>query len=136
MHEPDLPLLAQFDKPIFGASRAKVVETYLADFSNGAFIAQGNGGEITGFVLVQAHRIGPWVARDTQTAEKLLCAAFTIAQGQPTAVIVPAANTNASRLLEHYGFQILRSQTHMRLGTAYPVRQRELIFGQASFAIG
>jgi ribosomal protein S18 acetylase RimI-like enzyme len=136
LREHDLPALAQFDMPIFGASRTKVLETYLADFPNGAFVARDNDDKISGFVFVQLHRIGPWVARDIQTAEKLLRAAFIVAQGQHTTVIVPAANTNASQLLEQYGFQFLRSQTHMRLGSAYPVRQREFIFGQASFTLG
>jgi ribosomal protein S18 acetylase RimI-like enzyme len=136
LDEQDLPSLVQFDTPIFGAARANVFKAYLADFPDRAFVARDDSGRITGFAFAQSHRIGPWVARDIETAEKLLRAALTVTFGTNVAVIVPLLNTNASGLLERNGFRFLRAQTHMRRGKIYPVRQRELIFGQASFAIG
>jgi predicted N-acetyltransferase YhbS len=136
LREQDLPSLEQFDTPMFGASRANVFKAYLADFPERAFVARDDHGDITGFIFAQSHRIGPWVARDIETADKLLRAARTVTYGSNVSIIVPPLNMNANHLLVRYGFRFLRAQTHMRRGKTYPVRQRELIFGQASFAIG
>jgi predicted N-acetyltransferase YhbS len=134
--EKDVPTLVEFDTLIFGAERADVFKAYLADLTDRAFVARDARGNITGFVFAQSNRIGPWVAKDQDTADKLIRAALSVGYKPLVRILVPSPNVSAGDLLTRYGFQFFRAQTHMRRGKAYPARQRELIYGQASFAIG
>ena len=134
--ENDLPSLVAFDTPIFGTARRNVLRAYLTDLPDRAFIMRSASGRITGFVFAQPSRIGPWVAENSDDAEKLLRAALSVDCDPIVRVLVPSPNPAAVDLLARYGFRFARSQTHMRRGEKYPTRQRELIFGQASFAIG
>lgn len=132
----DIPSLVEFDSPIFGGGRANVFRTYLADLPDRAFVARDPDNSITGVVFAQPSRIGPWAAKDIEVAEKLLQAALSTSYSSVVSVLVPSPNSAAADLLSRYGFQKSRAQTHMCKGKAYPKRQRELIYGQASFAIG
>jgi predicted N-acetyltransferase YhbS len=136
LNERDIPALAAFDAPIYGAARASVLQAFAAAFPSRAFVARDTRERITGFVFAQANRIGPWVAQDDDPAEKLLRAALTVRYDSTIRVIVPSPNVNAGELLARYGFQFSRTQAHMYRGAVYPARQRERIYGQVSFSIG
>ncbi|MFL5802756.1 MAG: GNAT family N-acetyltransferase [Roseiflexaceae bacterium] len=131
----ELPALAAFDAPIFGANRAAVLAAYLADYPDRAFVARDAGGQISGYLFAQAHAIGPWVAHDPDVAEMLLAAALPLQFAEAPRVIIPGANSSAAALLLRYGFSPQRALRHMRRGGDLP-RQRALLYGQASFAIG
>jgi GNAT superfamily N-acetyltransferase len=132
----DLPALAAFDAPIFGANRADVLTAYLADYPGRAFVAREAGGQISGYLFAQAHAIGPWVAHGGDVAEALLAAALPLEFAEAPRVICPGANSSASALLLRYGFSPQRSLRHMRRGTVGAPRQRAMLYAQASFAIG
>lgn len=137
MTETDIPDVAKFDSAYFGANRKAVFAVYLHDYPNRAFIAYTPSGKMGGYIMVQDRKIGPWVAESAEVAERLLHTALTLEYyGEDPAVIAPAINSRAKKILEKNGFQSVRSLSHMqRGGVASPIR-REFIFGQTSFAIG
>ncbi len=125
MREGDLAALDAFDAPIFGASRAAVLAAYLAEHPGRAFVARDAGGQISGYLFAQADTIGPWVARDPDSAEALLAAALPLDFEASPRVLTPAANSQGSALLMRYGFSPQRMLRHMRLGGDASPTQRE-----------
>jgi GNAT superfamily N-acetyltransferase len=136
MTQDDLAKLAAYDAPIFGGNRSNVIATYFADFSERAFVSRDLAGNITGYLIAQDSRIGPWVASDPSSAEQLLAAALTLPFVGAPQVLLPALNRSGSTLLMRYGFSPQRMLRHMRLGGDATPTQRTLLYGQASFAIG
>jgi GNAT superfamily N-acetyltransferase len=135
LREADLPALAAFDAPIFGADRAAVLRSLLAQTPGRVFVARA-GEAIDGYLFAQANTIGPWAARSVDAAEALLATAMRLGFDVPPRVLVPGSNAAAGPLLMRYGFSTRRSLRHMRLGGAGPVGRRERLYGLASFAIG
>jgi GNAT superfamily N-acetyltransferase len=132
----DIPAVAAFDAPIFGANRAAVFELFLHEAPERAFLARSGAGEVSGYLFAQAATIGPWAARTPADAEALLGAALQLSYSLGPSILAPSTNPNTSILLPRYGFKSSRSLRHMRLGGAGPVGQRDLLYGLASFAIG
>lgn len=132
----DLPALVAFDTPIFGASRERVLASYLAGNACRAFLTYNNTGAMTGYLVAQERTLGPWVARSPEAAGALLAHAMSRSSVPGLQALVPTANHTAPALLERYGFKAQRTLSHMRLGgTGSPV-DRALVYGQASFALG
>jgi len=133
----DLPALARFDAPIFGAARPAVLTAYAAADPARAFVVRDDAGELAGYLIAQGQTLGPWGARTPQDAEALLTRALQLPfEGGLTRVIVPPGNTEAMRLLRRHGFGEPFALRHMRRGgTAAPGRPA-MLYGQASFAIG
>lgn len=132
----DVPDLVAFDTPIFGARRDRVLASYLADDPSRAFLTRDADGTIGGYLVAQEHTLGPWVAQTPRDAEALLAHAVALPYETPPQVLVPAANRQASGMLERYGFTAQRTLSHMRLGGTRSPTQRDLIYGQTSFALG
>jgi ribosomal protein S18 acetylase RimI-like enzyme len=132
----DLPALARFDAPIFGATREAVLASYLADAPERAFVARDAAGQMTGYLFAQARALGPWVARVSANAEALLATALALPFASAPEVVVPASNALALSLLKRHGFHVTRSLRHMRRGGHAVPSRRTLIYGQASLAIG
>ena len=132
----DLPALARFDAPIFGAAREAVLASYLADAPGRAFVTHNAAGQITGYLLAQTRALGPWVACADAVAEVLLAAALALPFAGGPDVAVPASNAPALSLLRRHGFRVTRSLRHMRRGGRGVPSRRTLIYGQASLAIG
>lgn len=128
--------VVQFDARAFGAERPAVLRALLAEFPGRAFVCSDADGAVTGYLVAQARRLGPWVARGPAEAEALLQAALCRAFSSPPTVIVPEANAEGSALLSRQGFTLVRTCRHMCRGRAPSRRRRELIYGQESFAIG
>ncbi|MBN1537844.1 MAG: GNAT family N-acetyltransferase [Anaerolineales bacterium] len=137
MTEVDIPLVAGFDTPIFGSDRSVVLRVYLHDYPQRAFIASSPSGKITGYLLVQPRKLGPWVADSEDVAGCLLQAALLLdfPEGAPT-VLVPAENKQAKSLLEENGFHVYDSLSHMQRGGTISPSRREFIYGQISYALG
>jgi GNAT superfamily N-acetyltransferase len=131
----DLPELVGYDTPIFGANRAALFAALLADLPERALLSRDAAGTIDGYLFAQPSVLGPWAAGDAATAEALLAAALALPFEERPRTLAPSANTQAAGLLMRYGFSPQRSLRHMRLGEGVP-RQRELIYGQASFGLG
>lgn len=133
---PDnLAEMIAFDTPIFGAVRGSVLASFQTSLPERVFVARDDDGTLSGYLYAQHEAVGPWVCRDDRAAEDLLSMALRLPFNAGPTVIVGAANERASGLLVSHGFRLQRTLSHMRLGP--PVaRHRDVIFGQASFAIG
>jgi predicted N-acetyltransferase YhbS len=132
----DLPDLAALDQAVFGADRLRVLKAYLSEHGRRAFGVRDESGGLSGYLIAQGRRIGPWVARRSADAELLLRAALSLPYDGPPRVIVPSVNLPAARLLPRYGFQLERENTHMRRGGRRFPGERRFYYGLASFAIG
>jgi GNAT superfamily N-acetyltransferase len=131
----DLPELLEFDISIFGANRKKVLEVFLTDFSNRAFLSFDKQKNINGFILAQNATIGPWIATSVQVAEDLLQAALNLPFDSVPRVLLPGANTQGLELLKRYGFKDSRVVRHMVKGPI-PKRARKAIYSQVSYSLG
>ncbi len=133
----DLPALARFDAPIFGAARPAVLTAYAAADPARAFVVRDDAGELAGYLIAQGQTLGPWGARTPQDAEALLTRALQLPfEGGLTRVIVPPGNTEATRLLRRHGFGEPFALRHMRRGGTAAPGNPAMLYGQASFAIG
>ncbi len=132
----DLPEVAAFDAPIFGANRLKVFEAFLADYPGRLLAKRSPRGEISGYLLAQPSRLGPWSALTPDDAADLMDAALSLPFQNTLDVIVPAANPHAEALFLASGFHFERALPHMKRGTFSVTPQRHLLYGQTSFALG
>ncbi len=137
LQEEEIPELAAFDAPYFGAERTCVFQRLLQEYPHRAFVCRQTEGQITGYLFVQERTLGPWVAQTPIDAESLLL--YTLHSihfgSEIPHVIISSTHQQGLDLLQRYGFRQQRNLSHMRLGPL-PRRQRTLIYGQASFAIG
>jgi GNAT superfamily N-acetyltransferase len=132
----DIPAVANFDAPIFGAKREVVLIQLLEEFPGRGFVRRDETGEISGYAFAQDRSIGPWVAQTPQDAELLLQAALTLSFDQRITVNYPKSNEAISDLLNRYGFQLSRVTAHMRRGGNCDPRDTARLYGQTSFALG
>jgi GNAT superfamily N-acetyltransferase len=131
----DLPAVVDFDESIFGARRGQVLTEFLRDFPDRGFVFEDQNG-ISGFLIAQEQRIGPWSASTDDVAQALLLAALRLPFGDPPKILIPTSNQIGATMLVRHGFVLQTSLDHMRRGgTANPI-QRQNIFGLASFALG
>jgi GNAT superfamily N-acetyltransferase len=132
----DLPALAAFDAPIFGAWRLRVFQALLADYPERGFVRRDISGGITGYLFAQPRAIGPWAARKAEAAEALLQAALALPFADAPTVTFPSSNPVAPGLLRHYGFAPQRDLSHMRRGGSGVPGTPSVLYGRASFTIG
>ena len=132
----DVAALAEWDRMIFGADRGRLLRALLAAYLGRAFMLRDENGSIAGYVMTQANRIGPWVARSAPGAEALLHAALSLRWRGAVSVAVPGLNDDASALLRRNRFEVVRTNTHMGKGASEPPSQRRKIFGQTSLFFG
>ncbi len=132
----DLEELVKYDADVFGAARGKVLHVLLTTFPERAFMLRGKDGQITGYVIAQESRIGPWVMQRSHDAETLLRAALSLPYTGTVSVVVPEVNREAVELLKRYGFETARVNRHMGRGSSAPPRQLRRICGQTSLALG
>ena len=132
----DLPALATFDAPYFGAERRGVFAEMLNSYPQRAFVTRDESGLVSGYLFAQQSSIGPWVARTAKDAECLLARALTLPFEQDAVIVnISVANDEGAKLLERYGFSYQRALSHMRRGKAVS-RDLQRIYGEASFALG
>ena len=132
----DLQALVTFDAAYFGAERKAVLASYWADASQRSLLMNDTSGQISGYLIAQAHTIGPWIARNAETAEQLLAAALTLPFEDAISVFVSEHNHAALRLLANYGFKQQRTLSHMWRGTHLERNRASVIYGQASLGLG
>ena len=128
--------LTKCDRDVFGADRGKVLRALLATFPERAFMVRDNRGRVTGFIFAQRNRIGPWVAQGPQDAETLLRAALSLTYDGAVSVVAPEMNREGTALLKRYGFEIMRTNRHMRKGQSAPPLDRSKVYGLTSLALG
>ena len=132
----DFVKLVAFDTTYFGASREALLATYYINDPQRVFITRGSRGNITGYLIAQAHTIGPWVARSSEDAEQLLQCALALPYSAEPVVFVSAHNADALTLLARYGFTQARSLSHMRKGLPVQRGRETTLYGQASLGFG
>ncbi|HEX3272086.1 MAG TPA: GNAT family N-acetyltransferase [Ktedonobacterales bacterium] len=132
----DLPALVDFDARYFGASREALLAASFQLYAGRVFATRDESGSLTGYLVAQEQRLGPWVATTPEAAEALLAHALALPYAEAPSVLVPTLNCDATDLLERIGFTSSRELRHMRHGGEPGLQRRERIYGQASFAIG
>ena len=131
----DIAAVADADQPIFGARREHVLTAFLEDFPERAFLCEEDG-QISGFLIAQEQRIGPWTAHSLEAAQALLCAALHLPFAATPKVIIPTSNQAGAAMLVQHGFVLQNTLKHMRRGGDGNPIQRTQIYGQASYALG
>ena len=135
--EQDFSALVAFDAPSFGAERGAVLASYRAANPERVLIVRDLHGQITGYLIVQATVLGPWVARTSEDAERLLIHALALYNNEgQSSVFVSANNSAAIQLLTRYGFSQQRDLSHMYKGKPVERSRRTAIFGQTSLGLG
>jgi ribosomal protein S18 acetylase RimI-like enzyme len=134
--QDDLPALVEFDARYFGARRKGLLAASLYLYADRVFATHDGTGALTGYLVAQEQRFGPWVAATPEAAEALQAHALTLPYTAAPSSLVPALNRDATDLLERSGFTSSRELRHMRHGGEPALQRREHIYGQASFAIG
>jgi GNAT superfamily N-acetyltransferase len=132
----DLPEIVSFDRPLFGAERSALLRSFFSESPNRSYVSRDKEGKINGFLVAQARSIGPWVASDASSAENLLQAGLGHTYEDSPSVIVSALNKDCLEILAHHGFEIQRSNRHMRMGGEIERARSTKIFGQATMGYG
>ena len=131
----DIPLLSQWDAPIFGGERGEVLGHLARAHPKRSFVTSDEKGELTGFLIARERMLGPWCAASVEVAGRLLNAALALPFESPPIAIIPSENQVGTALLTERGFKLKRSCDHMRLGPSV-LQQRHKVYGQTSFALG
>lgn len=132
----DLPGLVSFDAAIFGAERSALLAMWLEANPARAFLTHDESRAISGYVIAQPGRIGPWLATSPEHASDLLLAALSLSFAVSPNVLAPSQNPFTGSLLTAHGFSLQRELRHMYLGAGPPPQDRSQIYGQGSFATG
>lgn len=127
--------LARLDGEAFGAARLAVLRSLSARHPELSFGAR-RGGELQGFLLARqgtnATQVGPWIAREAETAEKLLGAFLRVAGDRRIFLDVIDPNSAAVAMMAKYGFRVQRTLTRMYLGENGNPGRPSLVFGISS----
>ncbi|MBX3085750.1 MAG: GNAT family N-acetyltransferase [Anaerolineae bacterium] len=132
----ELDEVAQFDASIFGTTRRHVLERLLRDYPDRSFLTRNAKRQLTGYVIANERRLGPWAATEPEAAERLVRTVLQLPFSIAPSVIMPYHNKAGINLLVDLGFISLRSCTHMRRGGSKHPAQLDYLYGQASYAIG
>ncbi len=136
LNEHGLPQVIAFDAPHLGAERGAVLASYRVTRPERLLVKRSAEGKITGYLLAQAHTLGPWVTLTKADAEALLVHALALPfVGDPT-VCVSACHHEALELLADAGFKEQRVLRHMWKGTALQRDRATTLYGQASLGLG
>ena len=136
MQAADLPEVVELDQQIVGARRESLFSIYRGDFPERSFVARSRSGKVTGYLVAQRQKIGPWACADPAAAEMLLQAALNLPYEDVPRAIVPVENEHARQVLTQAGFMEGRPHLHMRRGGDQLPGQRAKLYGQASYAVG
>lgn len=119
----------ELDRVAFGAPRETVLRALRSRDPQFCF-ADGDG-----YLIAregrQAVQVGPWVARDFRTAERLMGRLAAAAPGRRAFLDVPSVNPSAAAWLRGMGFMPQRSFMRMTLGGRLPAGRDDWIFGTA-----
>ena len=124
MNSKDIPELLEFDTPIFGGHRQKVIQVMLKHYPERFFLAHNSQGKIDGFIIAQSSTIGPWVAQSEDSAENLLQAVMGLPFEKTPRVLLPGKNKSGLKLLQSYGFCKENTLRYMVKGVI-PKRHRQ-----------
>lgn len=133
----DIEALLAFDREAFGYDRSALLRHLL---SGGFSALARDGGGIRGYVLGRpghaADFVGPWVARDRETAEALFRAALAAMGERPLYVDVTLPNAGAVEISARYGFAPQREFIRMGLGGLPPREDLRRVLSSAGPELG
>lgn len=133
----NLDLVTATDKQSFGTDRNRLLDALISEYPKRAFFLKDEPGNTKGYLIAQEKSIGPWVSQSKADAELLLKAALSLSfSNGPLTVIVPDENSEATALLQYYGFEKVRMLRHMVRGSKKPAGQRKNVYGQTSPSLG
>lgn len=128
----DFSALTALDAAVFGAERPVVLRAMGARDPALCF-AVSAAGRIRGYAIArqgrEAVQLGPWIAEDPDTAERLLVAVLARVAGRRVFVDVPHPNPAGRALVERYGFTVQRGFTRMFLGENRFPGEPEKVYG-------
>lgn len=130
LERQDLETIARFDTPIFGASRAAVIEGLagrMPALAHGAFAGPACVGFVLGREGRRATQLGPLVAADEGIAQALVARAVQECGG-PVFMDVPDRHAGLLAWLGRGGFTPQRSFTRMLAGGHAPIDDPARIF--------
>lgn len=134
--ERDLPAVASYDEQRFGAARSRVLAGYLAESPQPAFLVRNEQGVISGYLIAQESRLGPWLADTADVAEQVLLQALSLPLARPLYVLSFAEHQEAHALLTRQGFSAGRTLQRMRRGGTASMHNIRWIYGMSSFMFG
>jgi len=115
----DLRSIESFDARAFGCARLRVLESWLRNAPQYAFVAKA-GDSMQGYCLgrhgSRCDQIGPLVAVSLSAAEALLDAALDAGADRAVLLDVFAHDAEWLRMLDRIGFTVERALTRMRRG--------------------
>jgi len=135
-----LDLLCEYDGPVFGADRSRVLRGLIADSRVQSGIAVSSGGAIRGYVMVRRgsgrHYIGPWVADDADVGRALWHWALSRIPGAPFFVDVCLANPDVDGIVPKELFPVQRRLIRMVRGENRHPGEPRRVFGIAGPEMG
>ena len=134
--DSDLTAICDFDRPIFGADRTRLITELWREHRARCLIAHDEHGGMAGYLFARDPVLGPWAARDTDVAALLLSTALTLPFEHVPQVLVPRSNSLSAALLGRFGFVERRKLRHMRRGGSGPPGLPRQLYGQSSFGHG
>ena len=132
--------LARLDRAAFPADRPAFLRAWIGLPGHVGLVATDRDGEPTGYGVIRPIRdgwkVGPLVAPDEKTAERLFLALAASAQpGDRLLLDVPEPNRDAVRLAERHGMTPVFETARMVAGPP-PDEPIERIFGITTFELG
>lgn len=137
----DIPAIVALDEAAFGVARGRVIRRLLQDYPHYAWVDEDDDGSVVGFIMAQDNgglmHIGPWIARDPWSAEKLLRTALSVFIGRDVRVDIPDRNTRATAFAHGSDLHYERHCLRMILGEKEPLETNvHQYYGAAATAIG
>jgi ribosomal protein S18 acetylase RimI-like enzyme len=104
----DLPGVILLDAESFGIERPQMIADFIRMYPGLSWVDEENG-EITGFLLAKPRqdgkvKIGPWIHRTPEGAEKLLKAALNAPGGPVVRLYIPESHATAKGIAARQGF--------------------------------
>ena len=134
LRDSDWTWILELDALAFGASRERVLRDLARRLPQAALVSEGQG-FLLGREGREARQVGPLVARDEQTAKKLLSHALRAVE-PPTYLDVVARAPALREWLEARGFLFQRPFTRMVRGAAPAPGNEKLVFLVAGPELG
>lgn len=121
----DFDDVVKFDAECFGVPRPHIIERFVGEYPEIAFVSRDKDSRIDGFLLgrkgLNAWQIGPWVASSPKAGEELFKAGLNFLGDQPVFFDIVAVNRSILPMVCKYGFKHQRPFVRMYLGqNKYP----------------
>ena len=137
--EADLPAVLGLDERASGCDRARILRALHAGAPDGCFVVE-RGGELAGYLLgrpgTRAWHLGPLVARDAETADRLVGAALRTHRGERVVMDVMDDNLDAVALAERLRLEPVRPFIRMTRGAPPPRPDFAMLYTSAAPELG